>query len=319
MLVYGMTPKPQSDELALQLERSANELREAFPDIGRISRENQSIALSRMLDEAKPIEERLRNTIAKDAALAGLCSGWVSFAGIGHSIAPQALSFVLLRNVLFEGRQVPEILAEFRAFGQKRTSGGNWYGIVAGVGVTKQDELAPDLHLIPMADVPDCPQKERLTSSDYSVETYSGLRPTPNCAVRINLPERMTIFQTAMEDRSLGSQPLELTVVISRASDVVRILTAATGKPVAMLGSWAYASEAVLRQISGIAFQYGDGLDDSALFGPSLKPVALDVQSIAQAFANLEKFQGSNGETIRTALDRVNFRIASVETRRQSN
>jgi hypothetical protein len=268
--------------------------------------------LLRALREKKDLEAKVLEAIAQDASFAPLRSAWVSFAGSGNPVDQGNLLYFLLGNVL-AGEPAEEVLARLRAFAAKGTSGGWWYAAISGITVEHVCALAAGIDIVPWEDVEDSSQKERLLPTRWRPESLEGLRPRPNCALRFKFPERQVLFPNAF-DGSMTDSMRELETITKQSGNVLRAITALLGQPVAMLGCWPSASDRTLQQFVGATFQFGDALNDVAMFGPSHRPVTLDVQAASKLFESLERFHGSDADAIKTALDRLILALRQLST-----
>lgn len=299
---------PSSDKLASLLYCSARDLRAACPELEQTLSDTRGLVLMRALRERQDIEGAIGEMVALDPTFGSLRTGWVDFAGAGHEFGPHELPIVLLENVL-SGESAGEVLRRFRAFVEKGTSSGEWYGAISGVTISEACEIAPGIDLVPWAEVPDCPQRTLLSGKEYRPGILVGLRPKSNCALRFKLPERRVLFSSAADHPRSAAELSESADIQQRAENVRRAMTAVSGGAVAILGAWLHASELVLRQTLGTALLIGDALNDVAMFGPSIKPAALDAELASTIFNRLEGFHGNDAEVLKTALDRIGFAL----------
>lgn len=261
----------------------------------------------RALREMSDLDAKLKYQVEQERSLGSLRLARLCFEGAVGMLEGGALSSVLLAHVI-SGEPAETVLGRFRAFADKGTSGGAWYAALAGITVSEAYELGSGFELVPWADVPDCPQRSRLSGENHSLENFAGLRPKPNCALRFSLPERRVLFQP--NEPELQTAPSDLSDVYPRAQDALRSMTAVTARAVAILGSWPYATEDALRQLTPTVFAYEVALNDVAIFATSLEPATLDVPLTAKHFNSISTLNDANAKAaMRIALDRVIFAL----------
>ena len=248
-------------------------------------------------------EEYVRSVL-NDSSFGKLRGGWVSFAGAGHALDPDVLPNVLLARVL-RGESAEHAIAVARAFSKDGSSAAFWYGALAGVTVAAPCTLAEGLDIIPWTAVPSGAQKSWL--DDKRERAFAApLRPTANCAIRIALPRRPALFQTAMEDGAMANmsdQPWFR--AFERATDAIRCMTIVSAQPVAILASWAEPTENILQDFVGTSTQSYPDLSNPAVFGSSLTAAPLDEIATADTFLRFSDFSGADRAALCTAIDRI--------------
>lgn len=306
------TPHTAEVDLAALIRASTDELRTTFPELERAEPSFRGLMLLRAFRAKKDLETKILEAVALDPSFGSLRSAWVSFAGSGNPVNYGNLPAHLVGNVL-AGEPAEEVLDRLRAFAAKGTSSGWWYAAISGVTVPNVSEFATGIDLVPWAEVQDSSQKERLSPTKWRPESLEGLRPEPNCALRFKFPERRVLFPNALEGSLANSMP-ELDSIHKKIANAIRAITALLGRPVAVLGSWPTASDQVLQQMCGATFQFGDALNDVAMFSPSNNPVTLDVDAAGKLFESLERFHGNDANAIKTALDRIILALRQFST-----
>lgn len=208
------------------------------------------------------ISENARH-FATESSLNHLCSGWITFGGVGLATSSEGVLSGLVGEVL-EGNKAADVLARATALASHGRAGGFLYVALTGATPGHGFELVSDVHLIPWNKLDDSSQKRRL-SRDPRIQDFTvGLRPKPNCAVRIRLTERRILYRTAI-DGSIKDNRKEYTDSLGLAGDIVRVLNLKSKQPISVLAHWAVSDNALVRRIHGSSFGFEGALNDPAL------------------------------------------------------
>lgn len=186
----------------------------------------------------------LKAALLSDTSFGDLRQGWIQAENSGGIIQDHRLLQVLVESVI-EGQSVADFVASAREFASTKSSSLEFFVPLAGVRVIEPITLQSDAELIPWALVPECSQKQAFnrdfqrTGNTMIMPLFHFVVADSNSAIRIRQPERRILFPSSEglveEMASFTKVFLDRTVFIQ---DVLRCITAACSKPIAVLGSW---------------------------------------------------------------------------------
>ncbi len=207
----------------------------------------------------------------------------------------------LVLSEAIEGGSVSELLKQAQQFAADRAATGQTYFALSGVKVDRPIEVKPGLGLIQWDDVPNCSQKERLSSAFWDTNSLHPPPLPPSCAIRLAGPRRQVLFASHDEVERSGIKMEEHFLRATEAHDLKHCLVATMNKPIGIMGSWTMLDNPIGNSISGRSFQFGDGTDwfRAAPSAPNRRLLLLLVSRFAQLKAD-EK------NSLRIALDRLN-------------
>lgn len=293
--------------------QAASELLQTVPALRTASLIQQSVAISDALSVEHSSASRLKAALCGDSSFGALRNGWLVQRGGGTvPVQDHMLTHAFIRRAI-DGQAVDSIVAEAHAFAASRTGVVESYTPLAGITVTKTVNLGDNIDLIPWADVPASQQKKAFGSDPaylgrnlLTLTLSPGLRAAANSAIRVRSAEYQVLFESKEAARAKweGSEH-DPTTSTRRVQDVVRCLTAQSGSTAVAIGNWSQFDKKIANDICGVGYSTGSTLFDPATYIAYSSPVALDGDSLASLFRCFEKFNRSEKNVMRIALDRL--------------
>lgn len=293
-------------------KQAASELLEAMPTLMAAAHFEKSNRIIQALEGGQNSAAKLKTAIHEDSSFGGLRGGWIQGGNYGMTLEGHMLPYILINSAL-DGESIGPIIAEARAFAKSATCITERYAPLAGVTVAKSVKLDNKIDLVPWADVPDSYQKTKFgpNSPDTILALKeSGIfqrRAVANSAIRVRSLKRQVLFSSHKDAKTVADASASANNVRSeQIRDIVRCITALNVYAVAAIGNWTLFDRKIANGISSGGYSYHGTLFERAVQAASSKPSMLDEGFLPGLFHHFEKFESSEKDVLRVALDRLN-------------
>ena len=298
--------------IAHLIAEATHELLAAEPTLASLPARQLTTAITTcLLRKVSHKAVQLGSAIKKDASFGLLRGGWLQNRGRGGIIQDLALPSLLISQAI-AGRAPDKLVKQARAFATSRESSVTWYFALAGVATGTRFHLAKNIQLIPWSDVPACAQKRDFelerSSRDWLDESLirPALRATASAAIRIRFKKAQVLFRSAEAEKvSLERQANEDVAMLDNVRDATRCLNLLSSSAVLDLGNWPVFDDPFASLLGSSGISYSSDIFDQSVALATWHPEAVDSSPVSQLFRLFDKFDRSDKDVMRMALDRL--------------